>query len=52
MIARIVIVVVALSLTGGAAWLSWKGVWGESSNVVSARVGSPGGGYGGMGRVK
>jgi hypothetical protein len=51
MIARVIIFGVAVSLTSGAAWLSWRGVWGESSTVVSTRVGTAGG-YGLTGRVK
>lgn len=50
--ARIVIVVVMLSMVGGLTTLGWYGVWGESSSVVSTRVGSGGGGYGTIGRVK
>ena len=50
--ARIVILVVCLGIVGGVSGLAWFGVWGESSSVVSTRVGSAGGGYGSGGRVK
>lgn len=53
MIARIVLVVLFLALTGAAFTLSRAGVWGESAGgAASLRVGSPGGGYGSTGRVK
>ena len=43
---RVVFVILVLAIFGTALWLSLNGVWGENSNVVSTRVGSPGGGYG------
>lgn len=53
MIARVVLVVLCLALTGAGYALSRAGVWGESpGGVPSLRVGSPGGGYGSTGRVK
>jgi hypothetical protein len=52
-IARVVLVVLFLGLTGAAFALSRAGVWGESpGGVPSLRVGSPGGGYGSTGRIK
>ena len=50
--AKIVILVAMLGSVGGLSLLGWYGVWGESSNIVSARAGSGGGGYGTIGRVK
>ena len=50
--AKIIIMASMLGSVGGLTTLGWYGVWGESSNVVSARVGSGGGGYGISGRVK
>ena len=50
--ARIVIVACFVGIIGGVSSLAWHGVWGESSSVVSTRVGSGGGGYGSGGRVK
>ncbi len=52
MLARALILAIALGLTGSAVALSWYGIGGQSSSVVSARAGSPGGGYGFGGRVK
>ena len=50
--AKTIILVTMLGSVGGLSFLSWYGVWGESSAVVSARAGSGGGGYGTTGRVK
>lgn len=52
MVVRVVFVVLVLGIVGAATMLSLNGVWGESSNVVSTRVGSQGGGYGLGGGVK
>ena len=41
-----------LGSVGGLSLMGWYGVWGASSGVVSARVGSGGGGYGTTGRIK
>ena len=49
---RVIILAVFLGIIAGLGWMSWNGVWGESSSVVSTRVGSGGGGYGSGGRVK
>ena len=45
MVPRFVLVVLVLALIGAAGVMSIRGVWGESSSVVSTRTGSPGGGY-------
>jgi hypothetical protein len=45
MVTRVVLVVLVLALIGSATFMSIRGVWGESSSVVSTRTGSPGGGY-------
>ena len=45
MVTRVVLVVLVLALIGAATFMSIRGVWGESSSVVSTRTGSPGGGY-------
>ena len=50
--AKVIILTSMLGSVGGLTTLGYFGVWGESSNVVSARVGSGGGGYGTTGRVK
>jgi hypothetical protein len=52
MVVRVVFVILVVAIIGVAAVMSLNGVWGESSNVVSTRVGSPGGGYGLGGGVK
>ena len=52
MVVRVVFVILVVGIIGTAATLSLNGVWGENSNVVSTRVGSPGGGYGLGGGVK
>ncbi|MEM9781240.1 MAG: hypothetical protein AAF899_02085 [Pseudomonadota bacterium] len=52
MLARIVILVLFGAAVAGFSTLALNGVWGESGSVVSARTGSPGGGYGVGGRVK
>lgn len=53
MLVRVVLVVLVACILGTAAWMSMSGVWGESTNVVSTRTGSSGGGYGlGGGRIK
>lgn len=52
MVTRVVFVILVVSIVGTATVLSLNGVWGENSNVVSTRVGSPGGGYGLGGGVK
>lgn len=52
MVVRVVFVVLVAALVGTATVMALNGVWGESSNVVSTRVGSPGGGYGLGGGVK
>ncbi|MEM6971591.1 MAG: hypothetical protein AAF577_02205 [Pseudomonadota bacterium] len=52
MLARIVIVLIFATAIAGFTSLAFLGVWGESTSVVSARAGSPGGGYGVGGRVK
>lgn len=50
--AKIIILATMLGSVGGLSAMAYYGVWGESSVVKSARVGSPGGGYGSSGRVK
>lgn len=50
--ARIVLVVLVVLLIGTATLFAARGVWGESSSVISTRTGSPGGGYGIGGGVK
>ncbi|MEO1775704.1 MAG: hypothetical protein AAFS07_12205 [Pseudomonadota bacterium] len=52
MLARAVIALIFVAMIAGFGGLAWYGVWGESATVVSARAGSPGGGYGIGGRVK
>ena len=52
MMVRVVFVALVAAIIGTATVLSLNGVWGENSNVVSTRVGSPGGGYGLGGGVK
>ncbi|MBT8426028.1 MAG: hypothetical protein HKM96_04700 [Boseongicola sp.] len=52
MVVRIVFVILVATIIGTATVMSLGGVWGESNNVVSTRVGSPGGGYGLGGGVK
>lgn len=52
MAARVVFVILVAAIVGTAALMSLRGVWGESNNVVSTRVGSSGGGYGLGGGVK
>ncbi|MFV0359158.1 hypothetical protein [Tropicimonas sp.] len=41
-LARWIIVLGFAALLAGAGYLSWKGVWGASSNVVSVRSASHG----------
>ncbi len=50
MVARVVLVVLVAALIGAASFAAMRGVWGESSSVISTRAGSPGGGYGVGGR--
>ena len=45
MVARVVLVVLVAALIGSATYATMRGVWGESSQVISNRVGSPGGGF-------
>jgi hypothetical protein len=52
MVVRVVFVILVVAIVGTAAILGLNGVWGQNSNVVSTRVGSPGGGYGLGGGVK
>ncbi len=52
MVVRVVFVALVVGIIGAATTMSWNGVWGETSGVVSTRVGSPGGGYGLGGGVK
>lgn len=53
MIARGIIVLLFASMTAGAGYLSWSGVWGESNDLDrSIRAGSAGGGYYAGGSVK
>ncbi|MDG1457974.1 MAG: hypothetical protein P8Q92_08830 [Pseudoprimorskyibacter sp.] len=52
MIPRLIILVVLAGAVGTSGYLSWLGVGGESSNVVSARTGSSGVGYIRAGGVK
>lgn len=42
---RVVLLVLVLTLLGSGTWMALRGVWGESSSVISTRTGSPGGGY-------
>lgn len=52
---RLIFLAGCLLALGGAAYLSWQGVGRESRDVVTAqslRVGSPGGGYNSLGRIK
>lgn len=49
---KAVFAILVLAIIGTATLFSLNGVWGETSNVVSTRTGSPGGGYGLGGRVK
>lgn len=45
--ARVIIVVLMVSFAGGASYLSYRGVWGESYGLErSVRVGSSSGRYG------
>lgn len=50
MLTRVVLVVLVVAIIGAASYASMRGVWGESSAVISTRAGSPGGGYGVGGR--
>ncbi|MCG6884164.1 MAG: hypothetical protein LJE62_10470 [Silicimonas sp.] len=50
MAARVVLVVLVAAIVGGATYAAMNGVWGESSQVISTRAGSPGGGFGVGGR--
>lgn len=50
MLARVVLVVLFVSIIGAATYASIRGVWGETRSVISTRTGSPGGGYGLGGR--
>lgn len=52
MLARAILVLLVVGLIGAAAMLSMSGYGGQSTSVQSARVGSPGGGYGFVGGVK
>ena len=53
MVVRVVLAGLVVALLGGGYWMSVNGIWGESRQVVSTRVGSGGGGYGpGGGGVK
>ncbi len=46
MLARVVLVVLFAAILGAASFASMRGIWGESSAVISTRTGSSGGGYG------
>lgn len=46
MLSRVVLVVLFAAILGAATYASMRGVWGETSSVISTRAGSPGGGYG------
>lgn len=50
MVARAVLVVLVLGLIGAGTVMSVRGVWGETSSVISTRNGSSGGGFGVGGR--
>ncbi|MEO0821994.1 MAG: hypothetical protein AAF074_16400 [Pseudomonadota bacterium] len=52
MVPRLIVLALFVALVGGFTALAWYGVQGASGTVVSARTGSPGGGYGVGGRVK
>ena len=50
MVARVLLVILFVSILGAATYAARQGIWGESSAVISTRTGSPGGGYGLGGR--
>ena len=50
MTTRVGLVVLVLGLIGAGTIMSVRGVWGESSAVISTRNGSSGGGFGVGGR--
>lgn len=52
MAVRVIFLILVIGIVATATLLSLNGVWGESSSVVSTRVGSQGGGYGLGGGVK